>query len=204
MILYTPLDIPKIVPNDWEAWWKVWETRDFLVKTTPNHNYDELAHLNWKGVDLYQRPGAMPVYQSPQVEKSPVVDDLVQQVFDAYKVEIDSIRVIENQRKINFHSDNTFPSPQIRSVLWSTYKNPLWKLKYHNEERQMKLPESTNSFYFFDYPLEHEAEYEEDESKGLLVVYSRKFYQSHILNLAKQSSEKYKEYAWETQPTLLS
>lgn len=197
MILYTPLDIPRIEPNDWEEWWKVWETRDYLSKVVDNHNYDSSAHLNWRGLDLYYKPNAKAIYRAKQATKSPVVDNLVQQVFDCFQVDIDVIRVIENEKKIDFHSDNTIPSPQIRSVLWSTYSNPLWNLEYKNQYKSIGLPKESNSFYFLDHPMKHEAEYEDGKSKGLLVVYSTKFYGKTTLDLVKRSSERFKEYMWE-------
>jgi hypothetical protein len=38
-VLFTPLDIPKIVPNDWDQWWEVWNNKsDKLIKIHNNHN----------------------------------------------------------------------------------------------------------------------------------------------------------------------
>lgn len=192
MILFTPLDIPKIVPSDWDAWWDLWNNHAQLInKKVTNHN--PAFGSPWKGFDLLNEFNHE-VYEAAVAPKHPAADDLIEQVRTHCPFEPTFIRVMENLETIQFHSDVLYPKHEFRSVLWNTYPDSIWMFKYGDIVRQMSLPEDTNSFYYYDYPLKHAAHYDPRYSKGLLIVYGTPkpdFYE--ILNI---STEKYKEVAW--------
>lgn len=194
-VLYTPLDIPKILPNDWDEWWHVWNTSTSnLSKTYDNHNIG--ANDLWKGVNLYKNPEYKVTYDCADAIPCKVVDNLVEQVFSYIPTKVICIRVIENLQTINYHSDHTYTKQQIRSVLWSNYTDDIWNFKYNSEIKSASIPEDTNTFYYLDHPLEHSAIYDSNKSKGLLVVYGHSSIDTKLLDLATTSASKYKNHAW--------
>lgn len=198
MIIYTPLDIPKIEPNNWDEWWDVWNNHAGPVtKTKNNHNYFHKVPP-WKGFDLYIVDDAFKKFYSyearlaPQV---PVVLDLVKQIKEHCIFNPTIIRVVENYTHTEPHSD--FPTPNIyefRSVLWNTYPDTMWKFHYNNETRDMILPNDSNSFYYADYPVQHSTSYDPKYSKGLVIVYGP--VKPTATNLLDKSIDKYKDIAW--------
>jgi hypothetical protein len=200
MIIYTPLDIPKIEPNNWDEWWEVWNTYSApLTKTRQNHNQiDHIGKTTWKGFDVYRVHDLLKnlhAYQAPLVPTSPVILDLIEQVKKHCILTPTLIRVIENVIPVDPHSDLSYPNKyEFRSVLWNTYKTPIWNFTYENEVRDMILPEDTNSFYYLDYPVKHASVYNPSYSKGLLLVYGTQ--KNDTTKIVNRSVEKYKEVVW--------
>jgi len=197
MIIYTPLDIPKIEPNNWDEWWDVWNEHAAPIikrKRTPNH----ADYTLWKGFDLYKTPALLNkphAYDAVMAPEVPVILDLIEQVKNHAIFTPVLIRVIENIIPVLPHYDNIIPnSYQFRSVLWNTYKTPIWNFTYENETRNMILPEDTNSFYYLDYPVKHESIHDPLYSKGLLLVYGKLKIETN--ELVERSINKYKDIAW--------
>ena len=198
MIIYTPLDIPKIEPNDWDEWWNVWNNYASPVqKTRANHNYFHKSPP-WKGFDLYRKNDVfkkLHIYEAPLAPQVPVVLDLIEQVTKYCVFNPLLIRIAENLVPILPHSDyKTSCKYDFRSILWNTYPTPVWKFDYKNETRDMILPEDTNSFYYLDHPVKHSTIYNALYSKGLLQVYGS--LKSTTAELLNKSTFKYKDVAW--------
>jgi len=196
-VLYTPLNIPKIVPNDWDQWWDVWnKNTDKLTKKHKTHNPTYGSNDVWNGVTLYQSPNSIMTYDCPDVSDTPVAKNISEQVLDNIPCRIMCIRVIENLHGVGFHTDHSISKQQLRSILWSTYHDPVWYFRLKEEIKQFSLPEDTNTFFYVDNPLEHAAIYDRTKSKGLLWIYGYQPIDSKLTALAESSAEKFKQYAW--------
>lgn len=193
MIIYTPLDIPKIEPNNWDEWWDVWNNHaGATVRTKPTHN--TVSGIPWKGLDIY-KTFDVHSYNAPMAPQTPVVLDLVEQVKKYCTIKPILIRVIENLIPIEPHTDTLRENNyQFRSVLWNTYKSPIWKFTYKNEVKDMILPSDTNSFYYLDHPVTHSCIYDPSYSKGLLLVFGPPVV--NVNEIVNRSVEKYKDVAW--------
>ena len=205
-LYYTPLDLPKIEPKNWDKWWEVWNTHAAVIsKNEKNHND---TYGLWKGLDLYRDPYMVPklraagltgvhdpVYNSPYHYQSPVVIDLVHQVISHFPMHVICIRVIENLDVVPPHSDESNPAPNVRSILWSDYTEPIWRFDLEEKSLEMTLPEDTNSFYYLDYPLKHSAIYQPDKTKGVLVVYGVPM-KDKFKEMTARSYLKYIDYTW--------
>jgi hypothetical protein len=155
-LYYTPLDLPKIQPKNWDQWWEVWNTYSAVIsKNEKNHND---TYGLWKGLDLYRDPSMVlklraagltgvhnPVYNAPYHYQSPVVIDLVHQVISRFPMHVICIRVIENLDEVPPHSDESSPAPNVRSILWSDYTEPIWRFDLDEKSLKMVLPDDTNS-----------------------------------------------------------
>jgi hypothetical protein len=205
-LYYTPLDLPKIQPKNWDQWWEVWNTYSAVIsKNEKNHND---TYGLWKGLDLYRDPSMVlklraagltgvhdPVYNAPYHYQSPVVIDLVHQVISRFPMHVICIRVIENLDEVPPHSDESSPAPNVRSILWSDYTEPIWRFDLGEKSLEMELPDDTNSFYYLDYPLKHSAIYRSGNTKGVLVVYGVPM-KDKFKEMTARSYLKYIDYTW--------
>lgn len=198
MIIYTPLDIPKLEPINWDQWWDVWNQHATpIVKTRHNHNYSHESPP-WRGFDLYRKHDIfknLHVYEAPLVPQVPVVIDLIKQIKNYCIFEPLLIRVAENLVPVLPHYDYDHNGRyEFRSILWNTYPTPIWQLNYENETREMILPNDTNSFYYLDKPVKHSAIYNPLYSKGLIKVYGKR--KTTADELITKSISKYKDFVW--------
>lgn len=197
LVLYTPLDIPKIEPNNWDEWWSIWNTYSGLAtKKIKTHNPYESV---WKSLEIYRNPESSPVidtivYDSPRCPDAPVIQDLVKQVQDYYPGLVHYIRVVENQSAVKFHSDHYIPQYQFRTLLWSTNHKLNWLLKTKDEAFCPELPEDSNTFYYYDYHTQHCAPYSPKVSKGIIQAFIS--VDPQIDTLLDRSCKKYENLAW--------
>ena len=191
MIIMTPLDIPKIEPNNWDEWWSVWNTYSGIaVKERANLNNAEGL---WKGMDLETHsPYKFPtVYSVPKAPATPVTDDIVNQIKNHIPIDPIVVRVIENLDVVPAHSDNGAPVNEIRCMLWNTYQDPVWEFTYLGEKRKLILPESTNTFFYKDHPMKHGSIFKKEYTKGVMVVYG--ILKPALRDLVIDSANKFKD-----------
>jgi len=190
----TPLAIPKIEPNNWDQWWEVWNTHSGIVtKEKTNHNNEV---RKWRGMNLYTNSivkGNI-TYSAPTAPKCPVTDDIVNQIKKNIPIVPIVVRVIENLETIPTHSDHAEPTDEIRCMLWNNYPKPVWNFKYFNDTKTLVLPESTNSFYYKDYPMTHSSKYSLEFTKGILLVYG--FFKPEFKKFIEDSASTFKDHAW--------
>ena len=194
MILMTPLNIPKIVPNNWDEWWSVWNTNAKVIsKARKNHNDTEGV---WRGLDLYTSSiYKMPtVYTAPHAPSCPVIDDLINQIRKHIPIILIKVRVIENLDVVQSHTDHNYPKDELRSFLWNDYEEPVWIFNHNNIQKPLILPDNTNTWYYKDHPMKHSSIYTPNKSKGVLVIYGSP--RTEFNEFVKNSAEIFKEYSW--------
>jgi len=197
LILYSPLNVPRIEPNNWDEWWDIWNTYSGDAKKKfETHNP---IKTEWRSLEIYRYTENSPiidniVYECPRAPESPVITDLVRQIKEAIPGIVRYIRVIENKSFVSLHSDNDSPQPQFRTLLWTTNSKLNWILRRNNEIRKPELPEDSNTFYYFDYHTQHSAPYYPNVSKGIVQVYVDP--SPELERLVIDSSIKYESLAW--------
>ena len=201
--LYTPLDIPRIEPSNWDEWWSVWNTyAGPAIKVGTNHNtvLEEDTRSMWKGLVLYRDNNQYSdgeVYRLPLAPQLPAVNDIVKQIADAFPNNVYSITVLENLRQVPFHTDSPDTSYHVSTIIWSTNTLVNWILLEDNEVHVPKLPDDTNTFAYLDNPMQHCAVHHPTHSTGLIQI--KLLDKSLLKSLIKESTEKYKGLVWEKQ-----
>jgi hypothetical protein len=201
-ILYTPLNIPKIVPNDWDAWWQIWnEYAKPVIKAVNNHNDSEGL---WKGLDLFESFSCKmfesfgynmeTIYEAPKAPKAPVIDDLINQIRKNLPLIPLKVRVIENLDIVLPHSDHDYEKDELRSLLWNDYDEPVWELSLNGIKKKINLPETTNTWYYKDCPMAHGSIYKQGKSKGIMVIYGVQ--KDNFYNFLNLSAKKFIDEAW--------
>lgn len=188
----TPLYIKKIVPNDWDQWWKLWNQYAGVVQKTYNNHNNEIGV--WKGLDLVTKVNIKLIYTAPHAPSHPVIDDLVSQVNKHIPIILFKIRVIENLYEVPYHSDHNHPKDELRCFLWNNYTDSVWSFKYNNIIRKLQMPEDSNTFYYKDYPLQHSSIYCPNKGKGIMLIYGA--LKKEFSNLLSKSVNHYKNLAW--------
>lgn len=200
--LYTPINVPRIEPSNWEQWWEFWKTHAKpATKIRENHNdnlTDSQANASWMGLELYRHQEDSPllhnqVYHYARAPDSPIVNDIVKQITDALSNNVCNIVVIENIRSIPFHTDGPSQT-HLRTLLWSTNTLLNWVFLHEHEVFVPKLPEDSNTFTYLDNPMQHTAIHYPTHSKGIVQI---TVLDVELLNkLVKESTNKYKGLAW--------
>lgn len=192
MILFTPLRMKKITPNDWEEWWKIWNNNaQIITKKHKNHN-NQIGV--WKGLDLFTRIDIDMIYEAPHAPKVRVIDDLIEQIQTSMPIELFKVRVLENFYEVPFHADHNYPKYEFRCFLWNTYNSPVWSFEYENIKKELTMPEETNTFYYKDFPLKHHSIYDPNYTKGIMAIYGAP--KKELTEFVKDSAAYFKDYAW--------
>lgn len=59
MLIFTPIDLPLIQPDDWDIFWDIWNTHSApLIKVKKNTDISlaEVGSDNiWTGIDIYKK-----------------------------------------------------------------------------------------------------------------------------------------------------
>ena len=192
MIVSTPLDFPKLVPDDWDKWNAIWdEHAKPLTKKRPSPNKAAGLHV---GFDMFREGWFEPVYDAPHVYMDKIYPSFMQQIM-ALPVKIYCVRAVMSLGDFRPHVDNFSPSWIIRSLLQDTSPTPQWyytDMKNENVKYQT-LPEETNWWAYHDGIVKHGTTYNEDHKKILIQVFSKidetqKFIDDQL------ASSKYKDF----------
>jgi hypothetical protein len=185
MVIATPLDIPPLVPDDWEVFWDIWNTNsDNLVKThfipqdpgnRPAYNNSQLGRNDiWIGMDIYQTRFAekRTLWQSPYIDISQKLPKMHQQCLDLPFLNINCVRIVKSLINFKPHSDDGLNTWRIRSMFHHPWKEQQWSfsLPEGNKLLPLNLPEETNWFSYNDKHCWHATAYNPDKEKLLVIV----------------------------------
>lgn len=172
MIISTPLDLPKVVPDDWEKWWSIWNANaEVPVRMVETHNPYPAAH---DGFEVYNNGKSSHPYSAKFVDLARIYPSLLEQMLDV-PFEVHRIRFLRSTMAFNPHTDRTVPNWAMRIMFHCDDPNPQW---YYTplqgpdtEKHYLRLPESTNWWSYFDGAVKHGTDFNPHHRKILAMIY---------------------------------
>lgn len=181
-ILYTPLDIAKIEPDDWSIFWQVWEqdARQY-VRKKPDSAGNNGLHPGWNGLVWdFQVPGKGPFTMfDVSVKNYKTVFPKWYERLMQFPFRLVRMQMLSNYRAIVPHRDGTVYTDHLpyacdlRTMIVDENSQPtFWvsKTQDHNTEKfYADLPVDTNTFVYCNPKLYHGADY--FEKRKIIVTY---------------------------------
>lgn len=200
MIIYTPLDLPKIEPDNWDTFWDIWNQHSGnLVKTVSNGAHSDSAvgrNDVWRGLDIYTNPNISikPGWTAPFYDIKPRLPKLYNTLISLPINGVRRIRLVSSMMKVDPHSDDVRDTWVARAYFHYTAPKEQWFFTrpgdFHGKRTYITRPSETNWFSYNDLHCWHATDYSEEYPKILLQVYS----QSMPQELIDASITKYKDY----------
>lgn len=197
MIIYTPIDLPKIEPDNWEVFWDIWNKhRNYLVKTKSNTSLSLTpvgATDLWLGLDILKKTTGYAAWQAPFFDIKDSLPNMYNSLVTLFPYAA-AIRLVQSQKNVGAHTDDNKNVWHIRAYLHYTSSKSQWyftKPYYASGDRTyIDLPDETNWFAYNDLNAWHGTDFDSDNKKILLQVFC-----NYIpLSLIEQSIHKYNTY----------
>ena len=197
---YTPIQLPKIEPDNWDIFWKIWnEEADFVHKTTHPHEKSRLT-LNdktcWRGMEIYD-PTATKSNRSIELVSIDIRDRLpkMYESIQTLKTFFKSLSLIfiESQYSIGSHTDKNIDKWMLRSFFYYPSPEPQWYFTRPDDNKgertYITLPQDTTWFAFNDSKAWHGTDYDEKYPKILIKAYG-----SLRDDVLKDNLKRYEDY----------
>lgn len=197
MLIFTPVDLPKIEPDNWDIFWDIWNTHSRpLVKVKQNTNLS-LAPIGsseiWTGIDVYKKYNNEMPYTAPYVDISELLPNMYTQLL-AIAPNLYRVRLLQSQMKIVSHTDNNTDIWNLRAFFHNSDSHTRWYFTKpydsFGERTYIKMPTDTNWFMYNDKHCWHGTDYDPNNKKILLQA----FCFGSPMNLMDRSRIKYKEF----------
>lgn len=172
MIISTPLNLPKLEPDDWDKFWNIWETNvSPLVKVNPSPNKRSALHV---GFDIFREPWFKPVYDAKHVYLDKIYPELYNSIM-SLPVKIFCARFVSSRSDFPPHVDNFSPSWIIRSMFYTENNDYQWYYTDldNNNPKKLVQPETTNWWAYKDGLAKHGTVYNQENPKILLQIFSK-------------------------------
>ena len=200
MIIATPLDIPKLEPDNWTTFWDIWNTHaDLLIKKYRNNGTEidpMTAPQVWKGLDLYGKSIEGHAWQAPLFNADKIFPKMFKTIFDLNLTDLYRVRLISSLMPVGAHSDDSADRWSIRSFLHHPSTNQQWYFTKPNDRngsrKYLRMPADTNWFAYHDSTTWHGTDYDPAHPKILLQLYTSPIVTSD--ELIQRSFSKYKDY----------
>lgn len=171
MIVSTSMNIPKIVPDDWDRWWDIWQNHSkVLVRTVETHNAVG-AH---EGFDIYLRKGFAPKYKAPFIDLENLYPSLYEQIM-SIPLSLWGVRFIKSYDDFPAHRDNELPNWSLRTMFHCEDPNPQWYYtprENKNDRTWLHLPEDSNTWAYLDGMLCHGTVFSKQYPKILIQYFA--------------------------------
>jgi len=198
MLIYTPVDLPKIEPDNWDIFWDIWnEHKDYLEKTKHNAKTSLVSlgkNTVWTGLDIFKRKNIETAWQAPYYDIKDVLPNMYNFFESLDTFGIFRIRLVQSNVNIISHTDDNYDKWHLRAYFHYTSKKQQWYFTKPNdcngERKYINLPNETNWFMYNDKFCWHGTDFDVNNKKILLQVYATKTPQELLSNSVK----KYLEY----------
>jgi hypothetical protein len=191
-----PLIFPKVVPNDWEIWNKVWEqNKKFVPKSLQTKN---IGQVYWMGFDIYVKPGIDPTDIMPYTCKNVNCPELFSSLFDnldKLPIEVHVVRVLQSFNRVHAHQDFASKTGynSIRSLLTDNNPKQTWWYEDSNTNKHyLKLPEDTNTWWYDDAKVKHGTDFNPQYKKQLIMYQG--LIKDSLESVLENSIQKYSDY----------
>lgn len=171
MKIALPIDLPSLVPTDWDKWWDIWNTHaQPLKKTTFNHNGQPGLHT---GFDVFKVDNVKPTYEAVKIDLKQLMPELYDQVMSV-PINPWLARFVMSNGDFPPHTDHAAHSWQLRSMFYHPDPDPQWYYTRLNrtDKRYMFLPQRTNWFAYLDGAARHGTHYVESKPKIILQIFA--------------------------------
>lgn len=198
MIVYTPLDLPKIEPDDWNVFWDIWnQYSDNLVKVISNgsHSKSDIGRSDlWRGLDIYKNPSILNGWQAPFYDIKEKLPKLYNTIISLPIKNVREVRLVSSKLHVGSHSDDEKDIWVARAYFHYTSPTEQWWFtkpgNSSGERNYITRPHETNWFAYNDKYCWHATDHDPEHPKILLQVFAS----SLPPDLINRSIEKYKDY----------
>ncbi len=168
-----PLVFPKVVPNNWDIWNKVWEqNKKYVLKIAPTKNAGQVP---WIGFDIYVKPDVDATNIIKYKCKNLNCPELFPSLFDnldKLPIELHVVRVLQSLNSVPAHHDFAVESEyhSVRSLLVDDNPTQTWWYEDRNNNKHyLSLPEETNTWWYDDSKLKHGTDFNLQYRKQLIM-----------------------------------
>ncbi len=170
MIVSLPLPLPKLIPDDWNKWWGIWNKyAQPLEKIGVSPNSEAGKHF---GFDVYSNGTFQPTYKAPLINLAELYPSLNNQLTNL-PFEVYTIRFVMSKGNFLPHVDNFKPTWQVRNMFWCEDPNPQWyytDLK-NTKKEYLRLPEDKNWWAYVDGMVKHGTDYNPGHEKIIVQIF---------------------------------
>lgn len=175
MILSTVLNVPKIVPDDWDRWWDVWKQAEPLTRARAGHNKANVG-LH-RGFDVYKARFFDPRYEAKFVDLKSLYPSLFEQLMQM-PLNVRAVRFVQSYGDFPAHTDNSWPSWSVRTMFHCEDPNPQWYYKpigKNEPQTWLTLPEESNTWAYLDGKIRHGTNYRSEYEKIIVQYFTMDF-----------------------------
>jgi hypothetical protein len=192
-----PLIFPKVVPNDWNIWNKVWEkNKNRVTKIAKTKNSGQ---VDWIGFDIYVKDGVdasdVIKYSCENVNCPELFPSLFDNL-DILPIDVQVVRVLQSLGRVPAHQDFAIDSnyQSVRSILYDNNpKQTWWYEDTNNKKHYLKLPEETNTWWYSDAKIKHGTDFYPGYNKQL-IMYRGTLKEELMTSTLTASTQKYLDY----------
>jgi hypothetical protein len=199
MIVATPIDYPKVEPDDWGVFWNIWNMyakplhkkfkNPFCSKNAPVGATDV-----WIGLDIYIKYNVPFAWQAPFYN----IKDLLPTMYNSL-LSIDDkiyrIRLIQSLQDILPHTDENRNQWNFRSLVFHQSTTPQWYFINPDDPDRARayltMPADTNWFMYNDKYVHHGSDYDPLNKKIILQLYTTSTVSTDFL---EHNIQKYKDF----------
>lgn len=193
----TPLIFPKVVPNDWGEWDKIWNKyKKYTPKVQKTNNPGQVM---WIGFDIYVKDGVdsseIIKYKCENVNCPDLFNSLFDNL-DKFPIDLQVVRVLQSVAPVSAHSDYSRDSGNhaVRSILYDDNPKQTWWYENNNSERKyLRMPEETNTWWYDDTRIKHGTDYIIGYGKQL-IMYRGAPKEDQMKELLDNSMRQYSDY----------
>jgi hypothetical protein len=197
MIVYTPLDLPKMEPDNWDTFWNIWNTHSkFAVKRMMNLSNSKApvgTSEVWRGLDIFKRNIGRTSWECPYVDISSELPLMYQSIARLNIKTLYRVRLLQSLIDVNPHTDDSTDQWKIRGLLYYTDTKPQWYFTRPDdpERTYATLPGNVQWFAYNDKHAWHGTDFNPEHKKILIQLYFKESFDQTVI---QSNIETYKDY----------
>lgn len=202
MIIFTPIDLPKLEPDNWDKFWDVWNTHaNRLTKRRMNVDTSDASVGSsdiWKGLDIYRLAQGITAWEAPYYDISTEFPEMFNTILRMQEtgLRIYQVRLITSLLNVAAHTDDNLDRWAYRSYFHYTSPKSQWYFTKSGDKEgprhYIDLPSNANWFAYNDQQCWHGTDYDPEHPKILAQLYVAD--QNVARKIAHDNMEKYKDY----------